>query len=319
MSDSEFALIDRFFSNTGGIQKSTVLSQGDDAAVIEVPPGYQLAMSIDTLIAGVHFPEYTAPADIAWKALAVNLSDLAAMAAEPAWFLLSVSLPGYDEAWLSEFSESLKKIAQQYNIELIGGDTCMGALSITIQVNGLVRQNQYVVRGGAQQGDLVVVSGQLGNAALGLADIRQEISLPEPLQSKCIEALNRPLPRLCLTEFLREYATSAIDISDGLVGDLRHIVNKSQVGATIYRDQLPVNEWIEEHSLFDYALSGGDDYELCFTMPEKHKDKLNEWNRQNQDCCLSIVGEITASGYFLTDSLKTINLESYKGYQHFGR
>ena len=319
MSGSEFSLIERFFSDTGARQDSTVLSQGDDAAVIDVPAGYQLVMSIDTLIAGVHFPENTSPADIAWKALAVNLSDLAAMAAEPAWCLLSLSLPGYDEAWLSEFSESLKKIAQQYSIELIGGDTCRGLLSVTIQVNGLVRRNQYVVRSGAQQGDLLVVSGQLGNAALGLADIGHEISLPEPLRSTCIEALNRPLPRLCLTSFLREYATSAIDISDGLVGDLRHIVNKSQVGAMIYRDKLPVTDWIREHSLYDYALSGGDDYELCFTIPEKNKDRVNEWNRQNKDCSLSIIGEITGAGYFLTDSRQTINLENYNGYLHFGR
>lgn len=318
MSASEFALIDRFFRDTGTPQKSTILSQGDDAAVIEIPEGRQLVMSIDTLIAGVHFPGNTTPADIAWKALAVNLSDLAAMAAEPAWFLLSVSLPGYDEAWLSEFSESLKKMSHQYGIELIGGDTCKGVLSVTIQVNGLVRKNQYISRSGAQCGDLVVVSGQLGNAALGLAAMQQKISLPEPLLSKCIKALNRPVPRLCLTDFLREYATSAIDISDGLVGDLRHIINKSQVGATIVRDQLPVNEWIAEHSLYDYALSGGDDYELCFTVPEKYKDKVNEWNRQSDDCSLSIIGEITGSGYFLKDSRETIDLETSGGYLHFG-
>jgi thiamine-monophosphate kinase len=318
MSVSEFALIDRFFRDTGARQGSTVLSQGDDGAVIEIPPGYQLVMSIDTLISGVHFPENTAPADIARKALAVNLSDLAAMAAEPAWFLLSVSLPGYDEAWLSEFSQSLKNMAQQYNIELIGGDTCKGLLSVTIQLNGLVRENRYMTRSGAQQGDLVVVSGQLGNAALGLASLQQKISLPGSLVAKCIEALNRPEPRLCLTGFLREYATSAIDISDGLVGDLRHITNKSQVGAMIHRDQLPVNEWVAEHSLYDYALRGGDDYELCFTMPENLKDKVIEWNRHNEDCPLSIIGKITESDYFLVDGEDMVNLETFDGYLHFG-
>ena len=167
MRSTEFSLIDQYFRHVGPSQNSTTLAQGDDAAVVKVPKGCQLVMSIDTLIAGVHFPENTMPADIACKALAVNLSDLAAMAAEPAWFLLSVSLPDYDEDWLSAFSKSLKDLAQQYNIELIGGDTCKGALSVTIQVNGLVREDQYVTRSGAQVDDLIVVSGQLGTRQLG--------------------------------------------------------------------------------------------------------------------------------------------------------
>ncbi|NNE63082.1 MAG: thiamine-phosphate kinase, partial [Gammaproteobacteria bacterium] len=168
-------MIDQYFGETGIRQSSTILSQGDDAAVIEVPDGDQLVMSIDTLIAGVHFPEQTSPSDIAHKALAVNLSDLAAMAAKPACFLLSISLPVIDEAWLSEFSVSLKKLADRYSIELIGGDTCQGPLSITIQVNGLVEKNQYITRSGAKPGELVVVSGQLGTAALGLAHSRGDI------------------------------------------------------------------------------------------------------------------------------------------------
>lgn len=317
MPVSEFALIERFFRDTGAKQGSTALSQGDDAAVIGIPSGYQLVMSIDTLISGVHFPEDTSPADIAYKALAVNLSDLAAMAAEPAWFLMSLSLPGSDEAWLSEFSQSLKHVARRCNIELIGGDTCRGFLSVTIQVNGLVPENSYIARSGAQPGDLIVVSGQLGNAALGLVSMQHKVSLPESLRSKCVEALNRPVPRLCLTKFLRDYATSAIDISDGLVGDLRHILAKSQVGAIIYRDKLPVNDWVADHALFDYALRGGDDYELCFTVPEKFIDKLHQWNQQNADCGLTIIGEITGSGYYLDDGRQAINLENLDGYNHF--
>ncbi len=318
MRSSEFSLIERYFRDTGLNQKSTILSQGDDAAVIQVPTGYQLVTSIDTLIEGVHFPESTAAADIAHKALAVNLSDLAAMAATPAWFLLSISLPDTNEKWLEEFSQSLKSLAQQYQMELIGGDTCQGLLSVTIQVNGLVRKNQYVTRSGAQLDDLIVVSGQLGNAALGLAHLQGKAKLPETLDSECIDALNRPVPRLCLTDFLRKYATASIDLSDGLVGDLRHIVDRSRVGAMIYRDRLPVGEWIETNSLYDYALGGGDDYELCFTLPEKHLDQLNDWNRDNQDCFLSVIGEITESGYYLTENQKIIDLESFQGYQHFG-
>ena len=318
MRNSEFSLIAQYFSDTGPKRDFTVLSQGDDAAVIEVPAGYQLVMSIDTLIAGVHFPAQTAPSDIAHKALAVNLSDLAAMAAKPACFLLSISLPVIDETWLSEFSASLKKLASQYGIELIGGDTCQGPLSITVQVNGLVSKNRYITRSGARPGELIAVSGQLGNAAAGLAYSRAEITLPDPLQSKCLDALNRPVPRLCLSEFLQQYATSAIDISDGLAGDLRHIINKSRTGATIYRDKLPVNDWIRTNSLFNYALAGGDDYELCFTLAEKHADKIDDWNQQNKECALTVIGEITDSGYWLNDGRELIDMQSFQGYQHFG-
>lgn len=314
---NEFSLIDRYFSDIGAKQSSTILSQGDDAAVIAVPAGQQLVMSIDTLIAGVHFPDQTKPADIAHKALAVNLSDLAAMAATPACFLLSISLPEFDDGWLSEFSMSLKKLADQYRIELIGGDTCKGPLSITVQVNGLVGKDQYITRSGAKPGDLIIVSGQLGTAALGLAHSRGDISLPEPLKTKCINALNRPEPRLCLTGFLHQCATSAIDISDGLVGDLGHIVDKSGVGAKVYQHRLPVDDWISTNALFDYALTGGDDYELCFTIPQKYQNKLEHWNQQNEECPLTIIGEIIEAGYYLTDKSREIDLQTLSGFQHF--
>ena len=194
MAESEFSLIERFFSGIGPVQRSTILSQGDDAAVVEVPQGQQLVMSVDTLIGGIHFPESASAADIAHKALVVNLSDLAAMAATPAWFLLSISLPENDEIWLREFSSSLKQTAQRYRIELIGGDTCHGNLSITVQVNGLVDKDKYIKRSGAQVGDLILVSGQLGNAALGLACKQKKISLPEQLEVTAVGALNRPTP-----------------------------------------------------------------------------------------------------------------------------
>ncbi len=319
MPSSEFSLIERYFRGTGVNQQSTILSQGDDAAVIEVPHGQQLVMSIDTLVAGVHFPEQAAPADIAHKALAVNLSDLAAMAVIPAWFLLSINLPKTNESWLAQFSQSLKQMADKYSIELIGGDTCGGSLSVTIQINGLVRENRFVTRSGAQSGDLIVVSGQLGDAALGLADLQEKICLPKPLKSKCIDALNRPTPRLCLADFLQKYATAAIDLSDGLIGDLRHVLDRSNVGAMIYQDNLPVNEWIKKHSLYEYALAGGDDYELCFTLPIKYKNKLIDWNQQNQGCPLSIIGEITKSDYLMSENHNITDLNSIRGFQHFGK
>lgn len=318
MSSSEFSLIERYFSNTGPAQSSTILSQGDDAAVIQVPAGQQLVMSIDTLNIGVHFPEQTASADIAHKALAVNLSDLAAMAATPAWFLLSISLPGSDERWLAEFSQGLKQLASEYQIELIGGDTCHGPLSITIQVNGLVKKNKFLGRSGARIGDLIVVSGELGNAALGLAHIQENINLPEALRTRCVDALNHPTPRLCLTAFLQQYATAAIDLSDGLVGDLRHILNKSNVGANINQTDLPVNDWIKAQSAYQFALQGGDDYELCFTVPDQHESQLEIWNQQNPDCPLRVIGSITESGYYLINGEEQIDLSQSQGYQHFG-
>ncbi|MCP4491359.1 MAG: thiamine-phosphate kinase [Gammaproteobacteria bacterium] len=311
---SEFALIKGFFQSIGHTQYPVALGVGDDAAVLDIPQGQQLVMSVDTFIAGVHFPEHTIAADIAHKALVVNLSDLAAMAAKPAWFLLSLTMPEVDETWLEAFSKSLTEVADQYNIELIGGDTCHGPLSISIQITGLVDTNCYVTRSGAQPADLIVVSGQLGNAALGLA----QLDLPKTLSAKCLQALNRPIPRLCLTDFLQQYASAAIDLSDGLVGDLKHILDKSEVGAVIHEDSLPVNDWIKQNNAFEYALNGGDDYELCLTIPPENKDQINTWNQANQDCPLRVIGEITESGYYLASDNQNIDLSDAQGYQHFG-
>jgi thiamine-monophosphate kinase len=313
----EFSLIERFFSNTGKSRFPVELSQGDDAAIVDVPDGMQLVMSVDTLISGVHFPEQTCAADIAHKALAVNLSDLAAMAAIPAWFLLSITLPRYDEAWLSEFSTSLKCMSDQHQIELIGGDTCRGPLSISIQTTGLVNKNKYISRSGAMVGDLIVVTGELGNAALGLAHLQHRITLPDNLVKPCVDALNRPNPRLELCVFLANYASAAIDLSDGLVGDLRHLLDRSQKGAVIRRNALPVNNWIRHQLVFDYALGGGDDYELCFTMPARHRTEIESWNRQNPKCKLNEIGEIIANGYQLISDNEIVDLNNWQGYQHF--
>ncbi|MFT5658803.1 MAG: thiamine-monophosphate kinase [Gammaproteobacteria bacterium] len=316
-SPNEFSLIERFFSDTGKSRFAVTLAQGDDAAIVEVPAGMQAVMSLDTLISGIHFPQQTNAADIAHKALAVNLSDLAAMAATPAWFLLSISLPDFDEDWLRQFSTSLKHISDQYRIQLIGGDTCRGPLSITVQVTGLVAKDQYVSRSGACIGDLIIVSGKLGDAALGLAHLQNRIELPDSLIQPCVNALNRPTPRLELIDFLTSYASAAIDLSDGLVGDLRHILDRSQVGATIRRDDLPVNDWIRQQDVYDFALGGGDDYELCFTISSRHRVAIEEWNRQQAECKLSVIGEITPKDYQLVDSQRVVDLNNWQGYRHF--
>ena len=196
MASDEFSIIARYFSDIGKGSHPITLGIGDDAAVVDIPADRQLALSIDTLIAGVHFPTETHPADIAYKALAVNLSDLAAMAADPAWFLLSITLPQIDEQWLQQFSAGLREAATQFGLPLIGGDTCRGQLAITIQIAGTTPKDQFVTRAGARTGDLILVSGELGNAALGLAQMRGEFDLPPALQRKCEQALRRPRPRL---------------------------------------------------------------------------------------------------------------------------
>ena len=319
MSLNEFSLIERYFADIGkgSTRFPAILSQGDDAAILEVPSGMQLVTSTDTLISGIHFPINTQAADIAYKSLAVNLSDLAAMAATPAWFLVSLSLPDFDEVWLDNFSESLKEVAETYQIELIGGDTCRGPLSITVQVMGLVSKDQYVTRSGANPGDKILVSGNLGNAALGLAHLQKHINLPESLSAVCVNALNRPTPRLEMVEFLSRFASSAIDLSDGLVGDLTHILQSSGVGAIINQADLPVGEWMIENNEYRYALNGGDDYEICFTLPEKHWPQILQWNQHHPDCLLNAIGEIAESGYTLTQGQQVIDLSNQHGYQHF--
>jgi len=314
---NEFAIIEQYFTKIGQASDCTVLGIGDDAAVVEVPQGQQLVVAIDTLVGGVHFPKNTRPADIAYKALAVNLSDIAAMGAKPAWFQMSLTLADADTHWLSRFANGLKQTADTFRLQLIGGDTCRGALSISIQIAGLVPAGNFVTRSGAAPGDIILVSGELGNAALGLAQGGGKIELPQSLRAKCALALNRPQPRLELASFLREFASAAIDISDGLVGDLKHILDASKCGARIAQIALPVNSWIEQQNAYHYALDAGDDYEICCTVPPAHRGEIESWNREHPECRLSPVGEITESGYHLRVGEQSVDLDDHKGYRHF--
>jgi thiamine-monophosphate kinase len=318
MAQNEFAIIQQYFSAIGAPSASTVLGIGDDAAVVEVPAGFQQVVSMDTLIAGVHFPLDTSPADIAYKALAVNLSDLAAMAATPSWFLLSLSLPHTDLSWLEAFADGLRKIAAEFGLQLIGGDTCHGALSISIQVAGLVPAGEFVRRAGASPGDLILVSGELGGAGLGLAHLQGRIDLPETLRVDCLRALNRPRPRLELSDFLRRFASAAIDISDGLQGDLAHILKASHCGARIDQAAIPVMPWIEHQDLYPFALGAGDDYEICCTVPPEYRAEIENWNHLHAHCRLSAIGEITNSGFDLHVGDQINDLSKAQGYRHFG-
>lgn len=317
MAQDEFSIIDRYFSAIGKPNTNTRLAVGDDAAVVDLPRGQQLVISMDTLVGGIHFAEDTDPADIAYKALAVNLSDLAAMAADPCWFLVSLTMPQIDDDWLREFSAALKRVADHYKIELIGGDTCRGALSITIQIAGQVPTDAYITRDQAKPGDLILVTGELGNAALGLAYSQGQIELPEPLPTSCKQALHRPQPRLELVPFLREFASAAIDISDGLQGDLGHILKASGCGATLNRDLIPVNDWIKQNDQYHYALCAGDDYEICCCVSASHLAGIELWNRDHSDCKLTVIGEMTESGYTLQSGPDMIDLQDAHGYRHF--
>ncbi|MGD9843517.1 MAG: thiamine-phosphate kinase [Steroidobacteraceae bacterium] len=269
----EFDLIKRYFTPTG-YSADVLLGVGDDAAVLAVPDGYRLVTAVDTLVAGAHFPLDTAAADIAYRALAVNLSDMAAMGAKPQWFTLSLCIPDANESWLSEFANSLQQLAARYDVQLVGGDTVKGPLTISVQILGLVEQDQWLTRAAAQPGDVVFVSGVPGEAAGGLQLLLQsDLRAEEHHRQQLLERFYRPTPRIELGLMLSTLASAAMDVSDGLLTDLRKLCAASQCGARVQLESLPqsaalVNVFgtsLAEH----YALQGGDDYELLFTVPSE--------------------------------------------------
>lgn len=283
MGLSEFALIDHFFRPLGANRDDVVIGVGDDAAVLAVAADRQLAVAVDTLVAGVHFPLDTSPGDIGYKCLAVNLSDLAAMGAEPAWATLALTLPAADEAWLAAFAQGWADLARRYNVALVGGDTTRGPLTVSVQVMGFVPGGGAVTRGGARPGDDIYASGTLGDGYGGLRCILDG-SRDDEHSRYLRQRLHRPMPRIELGLALRGIATAMIDVSDGLAADLGHIAEQSGCGARIELDQLPVSTalvrlasdfaqrpelpGLEQATAAQVcALVGGDDYELCFTAP----------------------------------------------------
>jgi thiamine-monophosphate kinase len=270
----EFRLIERIRELTAQPRDDVRLGIGDDAAVLAVPVGQELVAAIDTLVEGVHFPRGTAAADIGWKALAVNLSDLAAMGASPAWALLALTLPDADTAFVEGFAEGFARLAQPSRLALVGGDTTRGPLSISIVVHGFVPPGKALTRAGARVGDAVLVTGTLGDAAAGLHALQNPLDDDDSrggLREFLIERLNLPTPRLAAGAALRGQASACIDISDGLLADLGHLCRASGVGAEIDAALLPRSSALmalyDEASALRFALGGGDDYELCFTVP----------------------------------------------------
>ncbi len=274
---SEFDLIKRYFTRP---TPGAALGVGDDAALLRIAEGMELAVSTDMLVSGTHFLADADPYLLGHKTLAVNLSDLAAMGATPRWATLSLSPPAADEGWLRQFSAGFFALADQYGVELVGGDTTRGPLNLCVTIMGEVPRGQALRRDGAQLGDDIWVSGVLGEAALGLAHLQGRVMLPEQVRTACLAALHRPQPRVALGLALRGLANSAIDISDGLVADLGHILESSDLAAEVRYDRLPVSSFFASCGdvMFELAqqcvLAGGDDYELCFTAPVGLRDEI---------------------------------------------
>jgi len=286
MSCSEFNLIEKYFSHQTTARDDVVVGIGDDAAVMQLASNEQLVVSTDTMVEGVHFPQTTHPYDIGHKLMAVNLSDLAAMGAQPRWASLALTLPDSNEEWLQQFSAGLFKLASQHTVQLIGGDTTQGPLTLSLTLQGVVKANQYLSRHGAQIGDAIFVSGQLGDAGLGLRQLLAE----ENVDAECLLRLNRPNPRVQLGQSLLGIATAAIDISDGLLADLGHILAPSQLGAEIQLKDIPLSNAVKsttKEADWSLPLSAGDDYELCFTVPESEISRIEQ-----QHCAITRIGTI---------------------------
>lgn len=316
---NEFSLINHFFKQQAIEREDVVFGIGDDAACLAIPAGMHLLVSTDTLVADVHFLSEWDAYDIAYKAVMVNISDIAAMAANPCWISLALTLPELNPMWLKRFSEGLHSCLKKFNISLIGGDTTRGPLSITITIHGLAPVGQVVRRAGANIGDKIYVSGELGAAALAVASCK--INKIEPVDKQLIlDKLKHPNPRIDLTTILRQYASAAIDISDGLSADLNHLCDASGVGAKLDISAIPIHQLVKKYQpikALDFALSGGDDYELCFTVPtKKEKEFLVAINKLGLSCYVigTIVGE---RGLSILEENGEISTLTPKGYSHF--
>lgn len=295
----EFGLIQRLCRQLpipvgAGIDHGVDLGPGDDAALVTVPKGQQLVVTTDTLNTDVHFFADADPGAVGYKSLAVNLSDLAAMGATPRWVTLNLSLPKSDldiSPWIDGFAEGFAELAKQYQVALIGGDLTSGPLAITVTAMGLVPKGKAVTRSGANAREGVWVTGTLGDAAAALYLYRQQEAVPEALQQR----LMRPQARVDIGKNLLGIASSMIDVSDGLLSDLGHITQASECGARIDSGLLPLSETVLRHPEFDlhWPLAGGDDYELCFTAPKKHKKKIAALAKKS-DARITQIGEVVA-------------------------
>jgi thiamine-monophosphate kinase len=292
---------------------------GDDAALINVSAGMALAISADMLVAGTHFFADCDAYLLGWKSLAVNISDMAAMGANPKWATLAIALPEINNAWLAEFSRGFFVCADEFSIDLIGGDTTRGPLTISVQIMGEVPVGKAIKRSGAKVDDEIWVSGNLGDAAMALAHIQGKHTLPIQAIETCSQALHAPQPRVKLGLALRGLANSAIDISDGLIADLKHILEQSKVGAKLELSHIPHNLFanLDDTNILKMVLAGGDDYELCFTAPaNKHSEILKL--ADSLGIPLSCIGQITGNTNLVILGLEGEILDIKEtGFDHF--
>lgn len=325
-SNDEFSLISRFFGNVGSVgapfsdHSLIALGIGDDCAILRSSPGYDTCLSIDTLVCGVHFPENITPEKLGYRCLAVSLSDLAAMGAHPIAFTLALTLPDNNTEWLDGFSCGLSRIANQYGIRLIGGDTTRGPLTLSIQVHGLVPSGTAIKRSGANAGDLICVTGPLGDAgaALDYLHVNDSSVLFKDNIQHFLSRYYYPQPRISVGIALRELASAAIDISDGLLADYNHIAESSGVGGLFYEKDIPLSAALRAEmgdKALSLALTAGDDYELCFCIPKTSVKHLKE-NTLFDD--VLIIGEVVSSPGMIMIAEDGAEKRLYpKGYQHF--
>jgi thiamine-monophosphate kinase len=318
---SEFELINRFFSKSGETRTDVVLGVGDDAAILECPPGAQLIAAIDSLVEAVHFPQGSPARSIGHRALAVNLSDLAAMGAQPTWALLALALPAADEAWLGEFSAGLDALAREHGVQLVGGDTTGGTLCVTVQILGFVPRGAALTRSGGRPGDAVFVSGTPGDSAAGLMLEQSRLTLTDAAQAQwLLDRFRYPTPRVSLGLALRGLASACIDVSDGLLGDCDRLAHASGCGVRLEYEALPVSAALRaavgEERARELALTGGEDYELCFTVPEV---KLKEFVQRcpAAEFGWSRIGTLTQTPGALVQRGESVMQVSHRGFDHF--
>lgn len=319
MSLDEFTIISRFFARDTEDQylKKGI---GDDCAILSPPIDEEMLLTIDTLNVDVHFFSNVDPFDLGYKSLAVSLSDIAAMGGDPRWFLISLTIPDAEVSWLKKFAEGLFSLADHFHTKLIGGDTTRGKLSVTTQVIGTAPKGQAILRTGAKEGDDIYVTGQLGGAALAVRALRNEISLTQEELTPLAKKLNQPYPRIEVGRRLRNLATAAIDVSDGLLADLQHILDSSHVGASLDLDSIPLSSALQKNFplplAIEFAVTQGDDYELCFTANSHYREEIQKLSSA-VNVEIHRIGTVEA-----TLDLKTFYqgqplLITAKGYRHF--
>ena len=317
----EFNLIDKYFVGRQSQRKDVYLAAGDDCALVKAPSNVQIAISTDTLVAGTHFLADANPAWVAHKALASNISDLAAMGATPAWVSFALTMPEPDEVWLAPFCDAFFELADYFGIQLIGGDTTKGPLSLTLTVQGFVPEGRALTRSGAKVGDWVYVTGDLGDAKAGL-DVILDGSLRSRIAAQQLEKAHYlSTPRVLAGQALVGLASAAIDISDGLISDIKHILKRSDVGVSLDVSQLPISSELvqfldDKVSAQQYALSSGEEYELCFTVPEQNNGSLQS-ALSHAGCKVTCIGQIRPKGTFeLHDDNQPLDWD-LTGFDHF--